>query len=725
MLENLNQEQQEAVRTIEGPLLVLAGAGSGKTRVVTFRIVHLLEVGIAPSQILGLTFTNKAAEEMRHRVHQMTDQNVLICTFHSLGARILRESIHHLGYNRHFTIYDQEDAEKVLGICIEELNLAQKKLDVKAFKHLISHAKNDCITPEEAHIDHPTSEIEELFPKVYKHYQEKLAHFNAVDFDDLIFLTAILFQKFPEVLSHFQNRWSFLLIDEYQDTNASQYALVKMLVDGKHNICVVGDPDQSIYSWRGAKVQNILNFERDFSGTKVIRLEQNYRSRSNILNAANALVQNNDMRFEKNLWSDRGPGDKIKFYSADDSEDEVKFVADRMLQHHNQNIPLNQMVIFYRTNFQSRVFEDYFLLKRIPYVIVGSISFYQRKEIKDILAFLRMVQSGNDYISFARTINIPRRGIGEATIEKIMQHAAAENLSLFAYCEAIVDEAPLQEKLRLTQNQKKGLVDYVAVLRLLKRMSHEVSLKDLVQAAIRQTHYLDSIKDDKDTFDDRKGNLDDLVAKANEWEMKAPEPNLSAFLEDLSLKSSLDQADTTKDRVNLMTIHNGKGLEFTVTFIVGLEEQLFPHINSMQNTAQLEEERRLCYVGMTRAKEYLYMTHAHARFLWGARRDQRQSRFMREVPLEYVEKIRRSFSFMPQKPLKEEVSFIDDMDQSIPEGIENEQFEEGDFVFHKDFGPGLIKQTYQGAAGLTYKIHFSKENRERNIVAKYSAMKRL
>lgn len=717
----LNQEQKDAVETIEGPILVIAGAGSGKTRVVTTRIVHLINAGISPSRILGVTFTNKAAEEMKDRIRKLTEHNVLICTFHSLGARILRESIVHLGYTRDFVIYDDEDSDKIIKACLEETGLAERKAEPKLFKNMISQAKNRLAGPNDVKEADYQLELEKFFPRVYSLYQKKLADYNALDFDDLLFLPVKLFQERPDVLDYYQNRWPFLLIDEYQDTNGAQYLLAKLLAQKSGNICVVGDPDQSIYSWRGANINNILNFEDDFPGTKVVRLEQNYRSRSNILEAANALIRENEGRLEKNLWSALGPGEKIKFFTADNAEGEVLFVCDRVQYHnHTQNIPLNQMVVFYRTNFQSRVFEDYLIRKKIPYIIVGGVSFYQRREIKDILAYLRMVHSGQDFVSFARTINLPKRGLGEATIDKIRLASEQERLSIYSYASALVSDEPLQNPVKLTSTQRKGLADYIHIIKELKRIAQDASLTELVRSTIEYTRYVDYLQADKETLDDRKGNLDDLIAKAFEWEMKSPDPSLTAFLEELSLKSTLDETDEAKDRLNLMTIHNGKGLEFAVTFLVGMEETLFPHINSLNNKSSLEEERRLCYVGMTRAKEFLYFSYAYSRFLFGTHRSQKPSRFLQEIPQHYVERMRRTMNRPVVRKEEPEDVFPDDMDQSVPE-----EFMPGDTIMHREFGTGVIKQVSQGTMGPMLKILFSNDQKEKTIVAKYASMRKL
>jgi len=718
----LNSAQLEAVETLYGPLLVISGAGSGKTRVVTYRIANLLQQGISASSILGLTFTNKAAAEMKERVHKLTQSHVLISTFHSLGARILRESIHMLGYSSSFTIYDEQDTEKLMKLCIADIGNGIK-LDAKQFLGLVSNAKNALIGPEDF-TENSIDAVEKIFPEVYKRYQEKLKECNAVDFDDLLVLPVRLFKEHPDVLDYYQKRWSFLLIDEYQDTNAAQYTIVKHLVANHNNLCVVGDPDQSIYSWRGANINNILNFEKDFPGAKTVRLEQNYRSRSNILEAANMLISHNEGRYKKDLWSDRGPGEKIRHFTADTERGEAEFIAEKIQYHYSENnIPLKEMAIFYRTNAQSRALEDRFLIHRIAYVIVGGVSFYQRREIKDILAFLRMVQSGVDYIAFTRTINIPKRGIGDATIDKLRMAASEEQCSLVEYCEALVDGKPLKNALKLSAKQKESLKSYVTILNELREIKKIGSLKELVRSTIEETGYLKYIETDEETYQERKENLNALIAKAMEWELSEENPTLEAFLEELSLKSTLDEVDAAQDRVSLMTVHNSKGLEFDVVFLAGMEEDLFPHANSRDSEAAQEEERRLCYVGMTRAKEYLYLCDVRMRFLWGTTRGQRPSRFFKEIPSEYIERIRPSF--MPYSPNKKpmvikeefvEEPFSDELDPDIAPG---------DAVFHQDFGVGKVTQVYLGSVGLTYKIIFSSDSRERSLVAKLARLKKL
>lgn len=634
ILAQLNAEQQEAVKTLNGPLLVLAGAGSGKTRVVTYRIAYLLQQGVPASKILGLTFTNKAAEEMRNRVHSLTKQDVLISTFHSLGARILRESIEVLGYRRSFTIYDEEDCDKILLACIEAETPAEAKAQLKPLKSYISNAKNSLT---------PLKPEENLYCyEIFLRYQDKLKEYHAVDFDDLLYLPVKIFEQYPAVRAFYQSRWSYLLIDEYQDTNNAQYALVKFLLGPEQNFCVVGDPDQSIYSWRGANIHNIMDFEKDFAEAKVIRMEQNYRSRSNILESANALISQNDLRYKKDLWTGRGEGEKIRLFSADTSHDEAEFVAQHLKRIHNDyGVPWNRMVVFYRTHSLSRAFEDIFYLRHIPYIIMGGISFYQRREIKDILSILKMVHSSSDFVAFARSIHFPKRGIGPTTLERIRVNASQEKMAVFDYCEAVLDNVSLNMPLRLNAKQREGLLGYVKMIHMLRTLAADCQLHDLVRASIYYSEYLEYLEEDKESFDERKGNLDSLIGKAREWQQSSEDNSLSAFLEELSLKSSLDEADGSTPSVHLMTIHNGKGLEYDTVFIVGLEEDLFPHARSKESFSELEEERRLCYVGMTRAEERLFLSHVRERYVWGSIKFHEPSRFLAEIPMKYIQRALR------------------------------------------------------------------------------------
>lgn len=636
--KNLNDKQKEAVEHLEGPLLVIAGAGSGKTRVVTARISHLIQLGVPPELILGLTFTNKAAQEMRERIEQLTHAHVLISTFHSLGARILRESIYLLGFDKYFSIYDEDDSEKLLASCMEKLGIKGKKGDLNTLRKLISKIKNELKSPDEIDI----AELPDLFQKnflsLYHSYEEGLKKSNAVDFDDLLYLPLKLFKEHKACLEHYQRRWKYLSIDEYQDTNLAQYELVNLLAGSERNVFVVGDPDQAIYSWRGANISNILNFERDYPGAKVIRLEQNYRSQSNILDAANALIQFNPTPYKKELWSELGRGALVGRFSGYNERDEARFITMRVKLHKERNqIFYKEMAVFYRTNAQSRPLEDQFLAIGIPYRIVGGISFYQRREIKDLLAFLRLIISDKDIIAFKRVLNIPKRGIGETTQEKIISAAAETDLPILVFCRELLGKKTMS----LTTKAREGLASFLQLIDTLRLKAKEPSLTDILRDVIQKTDYIEYLREDRETFEDRRGNVDELIAKAAEWDLSHETAHLEMFLEELSLKTTLDEnLEESDDRVNLMTVHNGKGLEFKVAFVAGLEEDLFPHINSREDEKQLQEERRLCYVGMTRAKEYLYLTDSQVRYLFGTQRFQRPSRFLKEIPQSLMERFR-------------------------------------------------------------------------------------
>jgi len=682
--QHLNPQQLKAAEHVEGPMLVIAGAGSGKTRIVTYRIAHLIDLGVPSSEILAVTFTNKAADEMRQRIHKLCQTSILASTFHSLGARILRESISPLGYKSHFSIFDEEDSEKVLKECMEEKHLKDEKGLMKSFRIGISHAKNHMEEPEDL-----------LLREIYSLYQHKLKTYNALDFDDLLFLTVKLFQQEPEILHRYQSQWNFILVDEYQDTNQAQYNLLKLLSARHHNVFAVGDPDQSIYSWRGANINNILNFERDYPGAQIVNLEQNYRSTNHILKASNSLIQNNQSRYEKKLWSERGEGEKIGFCLCDTERDEVSFVLDRIYYHHfKQNVPLSSLVIFYRTHFQSRAFEDALLREKLPYIIVGGISFYMRREIKDILALLRVAYEGSDFLSFSRTINIPKRGIGPAALAKIRAHSHGD---LIQSCKTI----------QLSARQNEGLKNYVELIEAIRQLIHTgAPIHEMIEEAIDRMNYADYLQEDPETADERLENVEELISKAVEWEEENMGAGLSAFLEELFLKSNPDQTHEV-DPLRLMTLHNGKGLEFDIAFLVGMEEEIFPHANALGNFDALEEERRLCYVGMTRAKNTLYLTAARSRYLWGSLRMMQPSRFLSEIPEEHLKKFHK------------ETFAAYDLDEAPT------NHEMGDLVFHKDFGKGMIQKVYNTSLGLTYDVLFSESGEMRSLVAKYAKLAKL
>ncbi len=686
--EHLNPEQCKAAEHIEGPMLVIAGAGSGKTRIITYRIAHLLDLGVPSSEILAVTFTNKAADEMRQRIHKLSQKAVLASTFHSLGARILRESISPLGYKNHFAIFDEDDSEKVVKECMKDRGIKDEKGLLKSLRMGISHAKNYMEEPED-----------DLVKDIYDLYRKKLKEYNALDFDDLLYLTVKLFEQEPEILQRYQKLWNFILVDEYQDTNQAQYTILRLLSAAHQNVFAVGDPDQSIYSWRGANIDNILNFEKDYPGAAVVPLEQNYRSTNTILSAANALIENNESRYDKKLWSDRGEGDKIGLYLSDTDREEVTFVLERLFHHHNrENIPFSNCVIFYRTHFQSRVFEDALLKENIPYIIVGGVSFYMRREIKDLLAFLRIAYEGADFISFSRTINLPKRGIGPATQAKIRQVSEGD---LVRTCLSVIRG---QVDVKVSHTQKEGLRNYVETIEAVRMLIHQgAPIHEMIETVVEKANYAEFLQEDPESADDRQQNIEELISKAVEWQEENTEGTLAGFLEELLLKTAPDETHE-RDSLRLMTLHNGKGLEFDVTFLVGMEEELFPHANSLGNFDALEEERRLCYVGMTRARNYLYLTAARSRFLWGSLKPMRPSRFLSEIPEKYLQKHHKE-TFSPY-----------DYPQS------STSLQPGDRVQHRDFGEGIIQKAYNTSLGLTYDVLFIETDETRSLVAKYAKL---
>lgn len=627
---------------------------------------------------------------MRNRIQSASNSRVLAATFHSLCAQILRECIEALSYTTSFTIFDEEDSEKTLKECFKERDLKDEKGLFKTIRSGISSAKNQLRSPEDLAKDDP------LLSQIYAQYQSKLKRYNALDFDDLLFLTAKIFQEFPLILEEYQKRWSFVLIDEYQDTNHAQYILVKNLAGRHQNVFAVGDPDQSIYSWRGANIQNILNFEKDFPGAKIITLEENYRSKNNILKASNSLIQNNESRRDKNLWSKKGEGEKVGLYLCDNEHDEIAFIIEKLKKHHKaENISLVDMVIFYRTHFQSRLIEDALLRERIPYTIIGGLSFYMRREIKDILAFLRLLLEPADFLSFARTINLPKRGFGETTLAKLRIASEERNCPIFTMCEEILEG---KYPFKLSEKQLSGLKNYVQILSSLK--NHLSSpLSEIMTLTIEKTDYLNTLKEDPETFQERRENIQELISKAFQWEDEVDQPTLINFLQDLSLKTNQDKKEN-QDSIRLMTLHHGKGLEFSAVFMVGMEEELFPHLNSLGNFDALEEERRLCYVGMTRAKEHLYLTSAHKRMLWGTTRMMRPSRFLSEIDPEYIKLLSAIPTFKEHR----------------------ENFSPGDAVYHQDFGSGIIKKSYNTSFGITYDVFFPESNLLRSLVAKYAKL---
>lgn len=643
LLSGLNPVQQEAVKTTDGPLLLMAGAGSGKTRVLTHRIAYLMaEKHVAPWNILAITFTNKAAREMKERVESILGpgaDEIWISTFHSMCVRILRRDIDRIGINRNFSILDTADQLSVIKGILKERNIDPKKFDPRSILGSISSAKNELIEPEEfaktagGYYDQVTSDV-------YADYQKKLLKNQSLDFDDLIMTTIKLFERVPEVLEFYQRKFQYIHVDEYQDTNRAQYLLVKRLAARLENICVVGDSDQSIYRWRGADIANILSFEKDYPSANVILLEQNYRSTKRILQAANEVIKNNSNRKPKNLWTGNDEGVKLSYYSGDNEFGEGQFVAGKIYELNSSGRrKLSDIAILYRTNAQSRVIEETLLKAGLNYNIVGGTKFYDRKEIKDILAYLRLVSNPDDDISFTRIVNVPKRGVGATSLEKIASYAAMNGMSLFQAIKQV-------DFIGVSAKAANALDGFGAMIENLTNMQDYLSITELMEEILDKTEYREMLKAEKSIeAQSRLENIDEFLSVTKNFEQKSEDKSLVAFLTDLALIADIDQLDQKeeesggKDAVTLMTLHAAKGLEFPVVFLMGMEEGVFPHSRSLMEEAEMEEERRLAYVGITRAEEELYLTNAKMRTLFGRTNMNPESRFIREIPGDLLENL--------------------------------------------------------------------------------------
>lgn len=632
LLKNLNEKQVEAVINLQNPLLILAGAGSGKTRVITYKISYLIENGFKPYNILALTFTNKAANEMKERAINLSPaaENVWISTFHSLCVRILRREIERLGYKNNFTILDSKDSMALIKSCLKELNFDEKVFLPKNILAQISFNKNKMITPEKFLIETESDFRANKVAQVYKLYQAKLKVENLLDFDDLISLTAQILKNFPDVLDYYREKFKYILVDEYQDTNAAQYLLINLLVGTSKNICVVGDDDQSIYSWRGADIQNILAFENDFPDVKIIKLEQNYRSTQIILDAANSVIKNNLSRKSKNLWTQSQSGSKIFFYQADTYTDEANFLASTILNNLDE-FSYKDCAVLYRNNFLSRVIEDEFVKKNIPYKLIGATRFYDHMEIKDLLAYLKFVNNPDDDTSFLRIVNTPKRGIGAKTIEKITTAAAQEKVSCWQILNSISCPNNLTEFVRMI----KEFIDYSS--------SH--SIYDLLQKVLTDTDYNQYLQKCESYFS-RIENIEEFFAKITEFDDSG---SLSDFLQQISLLSEIDNYNENEDAVNLMTLHGAKGLEFPCVFIFGADDEIFP--GYLKSGLDLEEERRLFYVGITRAQKKLFISSSNYRLRNGEMLRSTPSQFIDEIPSKLLEREKIISVHKPYKPI--------------------------------------------------------------------------
>ena len=695
-LETLNDTQLEAVKTTDGPILILAGPGSGKTRVITYKIAYLLEENKAkPWEILAITFTNKAAKEMKMRLENLIEEDIKsmqISTFHSFGLRIIKENHEFFNLNKNFTILDETDSISVIKKIVKEMNLDEKQYNARSIKHKISSAKNELIDSKKYKM-YARTLIDENIAKVYEKYQEKLLRSSTVDFDDLLMLPIELFKKNKEALEHYQNKYKYVFIDEYQDTNEAQYLLSKMISEKRNNICVVGDECQSIYSWRGANFKNILNFEKDYENAKVILLEQNYRSTKRIIEAANSVIKHNKEKKDKHLWTDNSEGTKIKYMRCYDEKDEVLNIINQIKHFKEEGIPYKEMVVLYRTNAQSQSIERGFLENTIPYKVVGSYAYFNRKEIKDLVAYLRLINNKDDDVSLLRAINAPKRGIGAKTIEKLEAQANENNKSLFDSIESGKELAFKNLILDINEKMKdKSFVEFIELV--------------LDETGLRSEYELEKTVENEAKLE----NLEEFKSIAKNFEDYNPGATLEEFLIEISLISDVKETKDDDEVVTLMTMHAVKGLEFDVVFVTGLEEGLFPHSNSMHDEAELEEERRIFYVAITRAKKVLYLTNARSRMLFGNVQCNQPSRFIEEINPEDVEKL-----FEENKSTKE--IKINKKDNFNDEDLE---LKVGDHVEHNAYGRGIVVSIQKSVATIA----FSNSVGIKKILTTYKGLKK-
>ena len=730
IFETLNDRQCEAVKHTEGPLLITAGAGSGKTKVLTCRIAHLLELGVAPYRILAITFTNKAAKEMKERVTNLVGaqaDSIWLSTFHSFCAKLLRFEVDGFhGYTRNFTIYDSSDQLVLVKDCLKKLNLDDKQFMPRSVLGTISSAKN-VLMDAKAFAAKASDFYEQKVADVYALYQEKLRENNAVDFDDLLFLAVRLLQEKEDVREKYQSRFQYILVDEYQDTNHAQYALTKILAARWRNICVVGDADQSIYAWRGADIRNIIDFTRDYPDAASIKLEQNYRSTKTILHAANAVIDNNESRPKKTLWTENPAGNKIIHYQAQTEHDEADYIAGVIYNRHEiSHEPYGDMAILFRTNAQSRVLEEKLMRYAIPYTMVGGTKFYDRKEIKDVLAYLRLLYNPEDSLSLTRIINVPKRNIGATTMEHVAAYAEEQGISLFEALSS-TDEIPV------TKRARTSLENFAAMIFDLLNDIEGKDVLSLIETVIKQTGYGDML--DKEAEHDpqgesRKENVGEFLSVAKDYMDSNPDGNLQDFLENVALVSDVDDFESSDSKVTLMTLHAAKGLEFPVVFLTGLDEGLFPHSRTLLDPAQVEEERRLAYVGITRAERQLYVTNAITRTMYGRISAYMPSRFLAEIPPQLMEDYHRK-SAMPQSrttavPGKQRVSILTKpVASSLPKKhAVTDTFAKGDKVRHKIWGIGTVLDVIGEGPNMQMKIQFPTKG-VRQVVVKYAPLEKI
>lgn len=732
LLKGLNKDQRDAVVHTQGPVLIMAGAGSGKTRVLTHRIAYLIEHDqVLPWNILAITFTNKAAREMRERVSKLLDEDgndVWVSTFHALCVRILRRYIDQLGFNRAFTIADTSEQRTLIKRVLRELNIDPKKFDPRSILSSISNAKNDLLTPK-AFESRAVSAFDQIVAKVYKRYQDELRQNESLDFDDLIMMTIELFDQFPDVLAYYQEKFQYIHVDEYQDTNEAQYRLVNTLAKKNRNICVVGDADQSIYGWRGANMQNILDFKEDYPDAHVTLLEQNYRSTKTILNAANSVIANNQNRADKNLWTENAQGEKISYYRGQTESDEALYIVSKIQEEMKKSKrSYGDFSILYRTNAQSRVIEEMLLKANIPYTIVGGHKFYDRKEIRDTLAYLTLLGNPRDSMSFERVINEPKRGIGETSLEKLRVFAGDHNWSLLEAAKNIDLANEISKRAKRSISSFEQLISSTA-----KKMAN-MTITELTEEILDKSGYISTLKAAKENSlqaQTRLENLEEFISVTQKYDQDNPDQtgqdNLVNFLSDLALVSDQDDVDENTTEVTLMTLHAAKGLEFPVVFMMGMEEGLFPLGRASQQESELQEERRLAYVGITRAKEKLYLTNAYSRMLYGRRQNNPESRFIKEIEpglLDYENikqretapstpfdrRTRRATATTYHRPAQRVV-------KPKETGANRSSWSVGDKVSHKKWGTGTVVKISGSGEDMELDIAFNQQGIKRLLAA--------
>ena len=720
ILEGLSETQREAVQYGDGPLLLLAGAGSGKTRVLTHRIAYLIqEKGVSPTNILAVTFTNKAAEEMKTRLQDLVGimSSILwVSTFHSSCVRILRGDIDKLGYSRNFTIYDSTDQMTLMKQVLDELQIDSKQVRAASILNAVSNAKNKLLNYE-AYANTVGSFFEQRAADAYKLYQRHLQENNAMDFDDLLMLTTRLFEECPEILEFYQEKFRYILIDEYQDTNHAQYRIAKSLASKYKNICAIGDDDQSIYSWRGADIRNILDFERDYENAAVFRLEQNYRSTQNILSAAHNVVVNNLRRKEKKLWTENVKGEKLVCYEAIDEKGEAEYVTDLITKLCSDGkYKYNDFAVFYRVNAQSRTLENAMRIARIPYTIVGNLKFYERMEIKDIIAYLRVLINPRDTISLKRVINVPTRGIGKTSISRLEDFAYEERLTLYEALKKVEQITTLQSR------AQKAVLKFMEII---ESIDPDRKPSEVIEDVLEKSGYIKALEEEgKVKSQSRIENARELLSEAKEFEENQEEPTLANFLEGITLKSDIDSYEDQTDQVSLMTLHNAKGLEFPVVFITGLEEGMLPIWRSLENDNEMEEERRLCYVGITRAKQRLYLISAAERRLFGNVSSNIPSRFIDEIPPELREVHRDTVAFSP--PIGRSVAVERDgliYEEETASGNDY-NYKVGDRVQHSKWGEGVVRGTSGKGPGMLITVRFDMGT-QKTLMAEYARLEKI